>query len=346
MSVINVKNEVSAAISSIPLFSDGKSYLETKDEWNRHVSNLLEVSKNVDFIQPSRYFNGKDMKLDLNDCELWTWLFSEGSMTKTQVLSAFVRMQFYRPVFFQYNNYRYFSKDESRYICETQKFFLDHNDVKRAIVWKKDADGQDIWGEIDADGTGLVDAEDYSISDVEYKPIVNRISYTIQYSPIDIVDNRFFFNDVEYYVTYDMDGETKSKPISLFCNEFAGNLDNMDEVAEIDANGEFIIGETRYKVDGEKRILVVDWDVDDEEIWSSSSSSSILDAMYVQEIDVKNNMFAIDGVWYAIDGSKIRYAVNHDNRLVKLWFDQNHMAYNNVDDTRFQWLVEDGKEKI
>ena len=42
------------------------------------------------------------------------------------LLKAFVRTQFYRPLFFKPDNFLNFTTDESAYWCKTKKFYVNH----------------------------------------------------------------------------------------------------------------------------------------------------------------------------------------------------------------------------
>ena len=47
---------------------------------------------------------------------------------------------------------------------------------------------------------------DHRIRDFQYDSETNKVSYTIQYDPIDVVNGNFTFQDTQYFTMADDDG--------------------------------------------------------------------------------------------------------------------------------------------
>lgn len=145
------------------------------------------------------------------------WLFNANdNQTPETMLKAMVRTQIYRPLFFKPDNHVDFTDDATAYRCLTDKFYIDHNGTRQKLAF---IDGS--W-DVNRGDSGLGDTEEYNVRDVQYSLNLNQLGYTIQYQPISVVDNKFVYDDVEFYVVLNMDpgNELYNKPIAIWFNEF------------------------------------------------------------------------------------------------------------------------------
>ena len=173
-----------------------------KDKKGRE--DLFTVTENAEFVALSRLIkSGTTSTLDVNWSDVKRWMFesSPDNCSDEKMLKAFIKTQIYRPLFFKYNNYEKFTSNESAYYCYTDKSFIDHDGTERYMfvsnVSMSASDISRIKGqlELDANGKYTIDA-----SSINYFPISNKFEYSINYNPVQIVDNKFVINDVEFYV--------------------------------------------------------------------------------------------------------------------------------------------------
>ena len=62
---------------------------------------------------------------------------------------------------------------------------------------------------------------------IKYFNVSNKFEYSINYCPIDIVDNKFAFNDIEFYVVRPNGGD--NDPVnSIYFNEFQSNTEGQN----------------------------------------------------------------------------------------------------------------------
>lgn len=191
------------------------------------------------------------------------WLFDSDEQSQKNLLKAFVRTQIYRPLYFSPDNYETFTSDDTKYKCYTTKSFIDHNRIERSISVLNDSN----W----------LARDDYDISSATNDTNTNIVSYNLNYEPIDIVEDKFVFEEVQYYVADD--GQTKT----LHFNEFQKEM--MSEVSSITiSQNEFTFRGKTYTIDGNVLKVNVTGEFDDE---------------YVQEL-VEGKYFTIEGVWYVL----------------------------------------------
>lgn len=148
------------------------------------------------------------------------WMFSGGNCTDENMLKAFVRTQIYRPLFFKYNDYSFFSGKYSAYKCETTKWFVDHTGKEHQIVLEN--------GAVSKEQSQIVDDPDgkYTIpeGEISYLENDNQFEYYIHYKPVKIVEEKFVVDDVEFYVVRESNGNVG--PIkSIYFNQFHGRDD-------------------------------------------------------------------------------------------------------------------------
>ena len=77
--------------------------------------------------------------------------------------------------------------------------------------------------DVDKDKSGLRDSDKpYTIDGIKYFNISNKFEYQINYDPVDIKDNKFVVNDIEFYVVRPKEADpTPDMAInSIYFNEF------------------------------------------------------------------------------------------------------------------------------
>ena len=163
----------------------------------------------------------------------------------------------------------------------------------------------DDWGKVDPYLSELDSVPGvYEILDgsIRYFQKVNALEYQMRYEPIPIQDNKFVYNDVEYYVVYSEDNP--NRVTSVYYNQFNRAVFHADgEVQVDDENSEFTLNGSTYRIQ------------DGMILWISSDIT--FDTKYI--CDIRNNMFVLDGLWCVLsdDGTKIEYAKVDDNELKK-----------------------------
>lgn len=256
MSITNTLKEVMFAIQSTDFMTKCDSY----DEMNRRKdeNTLFKMEQNQDFVALSKLVLEDGVRLNVNwytDTQekpsVKTWMFSGGNCSDAKLLKAFIRTQIYRPLFFKYNNYVNFTDtgNEQVYSCTTTKWYCDHegNPPKRIVfqngTWPDDP-------KVDKHGSGLDDVPNvYAITDANYFKVSNKFEYHIEYAPVDIVDDKFVVNDVEFYVVRPNGGN--NDPVnSIYFNEFQNNTEGQNQVAKVDGG--------KFKLDGIEYVIVGD----------------------------------------------------------------------------------------
>ena len=135
------------------------------------------------------------------------WLYT--GQSDEDVLKAFIRTQIYRPMFFRHDDYVNFTHDESKYKCRTMKFYVDHEGIERLLYTNG--------GNVNQQESGLVGIPGkYTVDGIRYYADENRIEYYIHYDPIQIIDDKFVYGDVEFYAVREDDGSITC----LYFNEF------------------------------------------------------------------------------------------------------------------------------
>lgn len=120
----------------------------------------------------------------------------ENRQTPETLLKAFVRTHLYRPLFFDATDFNTFTTDPRAYWCKTEKSFVKHDGTEHQLV----LDRETLEVSQNESGLGRNNGNDYNITDIAYRTNTNMLDYTIEYDPIQIVDNKFVHRDIEYYV--------------------------------------------------------------------------------------------------------------------------------------------------
>ena len=206
MSSRNILKVVTDAVQDTDFFKRYDSYSALNE--NHNNTELFKLNKDVDFLKESGLV--KDGQINVKWDGMKNWLFSQ-DMTQETILKAFVKTQIYRNIFFDPTNYTNFTKDESKYTCVVDKFYINHDGLKKELKFTNVVDT------VDSTASGLnPSGEHRTIADIQYSRITNGLSYDIIYDSIDINDNKFIYQDIEFYVMINDDGN----PISVYFNQF------------------------------------------------------------------------------------------------------------------------------
>ena len=243
---------------------------------------------------------------------------SDENLSDVKLLRQFVKTQFYRPLYFKADDYQTFTKDARRYKCRTKKSYYSHTGDEHDIEW---LGGQ--FGVVDENGSGLGDSH---IQNVSYSKITNVLTYEVHEDPIPVVDNKFVYDDVEFYAPR---GENVTQITSIYFNEFQKDMASYARKVVIDQDGFFTIehdyltnfgdradfnsvnnqtgAKYRYQVvddNGGSGMVVLK--VDSTEVFDENSSGEHKYDEFRQE--VVDGRFSIGGVWYILKrGSDGKY---------------------------------------
>ena len=254
--------------------------------------------------------------LDVNWDTVYRWMFGQDNCSDENMLKAFIRTQIYRPLFFKHDDYTRFTSVELVYTATTNKYFIDHDGIKRFLCISNEAISPcTIKGELERDAGGKYVIDESSI---KYFNTTNKFEYDINYNPVDIVSNKFVINDVEFYVVRSGGGEYD--PVnSIYFNEFQGNTEGQNQVAQVSGN-KFNLNGKEYVIEGNEISIDAATKVFDE------TSTSADKGKYKEwKCDIVDDMFQFDGTWYVLaknddDGRyvSVGYADNKDNNLIEL----------------------------
>ena len=219
-------------------------------------------------------------------------------------------------MFFNDTDYVTFSQNPLVYTCETDKYFRDHNGVSHQLILDNWPDNPTV----NKSGSGLnrSPSDNFDIDNIQYHKPTNLLEYDINYDQIELVDDKFVNDDIEYYaVLVNVDGTQRVNHI--YFNEFQRELQSTADQVEI-SDDQFELNEKVYQIE-DGRITVdsaTEKFKDDEKEFKCEISTD----------DNGNEMFCIDGVWYNLVKSgktyiKLQYAKVDDNRLQCIDIDEN-----------------------
>ena len=148
MSLANAKAEMIASVQSTPFFKDFATY----DDLDTHQEDedLFQVRYNPEFAALSKYLDS-DNNISIDWSEARNELFGEWS-DDAKVLKNFIKTQFYRPMFFNPNDFKTFTNNIDVYHCDTEKFYTNHDGEQHKLVF---VPGD--WGNVDKNASGLND---------------------------------------------------------------------------------------------------------------------------------------------------------------------------------------------
>lgn len=254
-------------VQSCKFFKDYATYSELNE--NRGEDDLFKVNDNPQYAKLSNYVKtddtsttgyNEDGDINLDWSAISEELFGDESDPDDlgwgdgeKVLKNFVRTQIYRPIFFNPTDYfdntgnnKTFTTNKDAYWCSTTKWYADDEGAVHPLVFSSGTTVDTIGSEMDDD-----------ISDVEYYPLTNKLQYTINYDPITISNDKFVFEDVEFYVVKkEVDGAIV--PTSVYYNEFNKSVFSADGEVPV-ANDEFTLAGSKYKIVGDKVLWAASW---------------------------------------------------------------------------------------
>lgn len=188
------------------------------------------MGQNGSFIDKSRYSRSGVLSLDWSAVKQWMFTDSGENLSDVKLLRQLVKTQFYRPLYFKASDYQTFTKDSRRYWCRTKKSYYSHTGDEHDIEW---LGGQ--FGVVDETRSGLGDSH---IQNVSYSKITNVLTYEVHEDPIPVVDNKFVYDDVEFYAPR---GENVQEITSIYFNEFQKDMASYARKVVIDQDGFFTI---------------------------------------------------------------------------------------------------------
>jgi hypothetical protein len=321
-SAFNVRNEVLSSVRSAEFFSNYNTYNELAIETSN--PNLFKIVQDVGFAKTSNLVDDNG-KIRLNWEGIKSWLFPAAKQDDETLLKAFVRTQFYRPLFFKWDESDLFSKNTSAYKCHTEKRYVNHDGVECPLVF--------IGTEVDDQASLLVDGEGYAIKSIQYFKPTNVLKYVIQYDPIKIVDSKFVCNDIEFYVVF-MNG----KASVVYFNHFQNQVWTANQIAPVH-DGEFEVDGVVYKIEGNQVKVVGGFN-------GGEIGEDALSDKYAQEID--EGKFKFGETWFSVmedtNGNPvaIHYSNNQDTELKSMYVAQNGKGLCEELDMTFTFNDEDG----
>ena len=227
------------------------------------------------------------------------------------VFRSFVKSQVYRPLFFKHDNFVDFTTDASQYSCETEKTFFDHNGVEKPLAFV-----EGTWPsspQVDMVLSGISGIEGvYGIEDVQYSKQTNTLEYKISYNPVEIRNNRFLCNDIEFYVVRVGGGDRVS---CLYFNEFQKDMQSEAKKAVVEGNHFTLNGKT-YELELDESGNAIRLSIDGAtEVFSEDEKEF--------KCEIVNDRFKVDGVWYSLERengaySGLSYAGVDDYRLSQI----------------------------
>ena len=256
------------------------------------------------------------LKVNWNSVKNWLFNTSSNNCSDEAMLKAFIRTQIYRPLFFKYDNYVDFTSNSSAYTCTTEKYFIDHVGNEHPLPF-------DNWPEeytlkVDDIKELLESPEisngEYTVSrdTIQYFHISNKFEYVIAYNQLQIVDNKFVLNDVEYYVVRPDVGTGNLAVNSIYFNEFQGNLEGQNQIAKVTSN--------RFTLNGKEFAI----DTDRNEVSVDSATESFTGEEKEWKCDISDGQFHYDGTWYTLvkddngNYAEVQYSDPKDKKLVKI----------------------------
>ena len=319
MSQSNTKKEVVQDVSSMPFFKKCNSYDEMSSALDNTLftSTMFKMEEGADFIAKSNYtVAGDNSKLDISWNRLKNWLFPKSNQTDNTLLHKFVKTQFYRPMFFNDTDYVTFSQNPNVYRCDTDKYFRDHRGDRHQLILDNWPDNPVV--NKSSSGLNRKSSDNFNIDNIQYHKLTNLLEYDINYDQIELVDDKFVNEDIEYYaVLVNVDGTQRVNHI--YFNEFQKELQSAADQVEISGN--------QFELNGKI------YQIEDGRITVDSATTEFKDdeKEFKCEIltdDNGNEMFRIEGVWYNLvkSGStyaRLKYAKVDDNKLQCIDIDEN-----------------------
>lgn len=340
MSLTNTLKEVTFAVQSTKFINGCDSF--AKLARIRDDSDLFAMAENASFVALSNLVKSDGETLNVNwsqdggrGTDVKGWMFDHENCSDENMLKAFIRTQIYRPLFFQCNNYSNFTSNSEAYYCVTEKYFIDHVGNEHKVLFTNWPDEETLYISKDGaeDPNGIKDIlesdeishGEYTIpsDSIKYFPISNKFEYSISYNPVQIEDNKFVINDVEYYVVRS-DGEEDSPINSIYFNEFQSNTEGQNQVAQVIDGNKFTLNGLEYVIEGNEISIPSVTQVFDENATDDEVSDEDKGRYKEWKCDIVDDRFQFDGIWYVLvrdarnNYASVEYADNKDNKLIPL----------------------------
>ena len=168
----------------------------------------------------------------------------------------------------------------------------------------------DSSGRVVLGSSGLTGSEK-TFTGASYDTASNILEYNIKYNQKECNGNKFVHEDIEYFVVRN-NGSTTGTVNQICFNEFQKQMQSAAQAVTISSSGEFTLNGATFKlVEKESGARVLQF---------TGLAGLALDGLAVPKYreEIVDDMFCIEGVWYSIDGTDIKYAKVDDNLLVKL----------------------------
>lgn len=163
----------------------------------------------------------------------------------------------YRPLFFKWNNYENFTSNNLVYSCKTKKSYINHNGDEKPLVFVD----PDTMQEVNLTSSFLTRSAlggNYDVERVQYFNLVNALEYYLNYDPIQVVDNKFVFNDVEFY-TVKVGSGSDLRVSNIYFNEFQNQVHSANKTIPVNStNSTFVLNGKKYTIDDVNKVLLVE----------------------------------------------------------------------------------------
>lgn len=302
-----IVDQVSDIVRTSRFFSD---QFNDYDYASQHVndSDLFAINDENGFVFSSGLVSNGSLRVDWGDVK--EWMFSPDRQTQQDILKAFIRTKFYRPIFFKADGFdSHFSSDQSKYRCEVDRFYENHeHELTQLKIYSN--------GVIDEVESNL---DDDHIVNVKFDRTKNELSYDIKSDEIQIEDGKFTYGDVQHYVVYN--GEVAE---SIYFNKHVDIDSSIDDLVRVGEGGRFTINGVDYELvqDGGKTILKID------------RYPELDEDKFRQEL--VNDKFEIDGVSYVLERDEsgykfVRLSNGVDHELISVEVKDDNAIYGNLE---------------
>ena len=338
MSVTKAKEALVASLQSMKFFKDCGTYADM--DANKGDGDLFTIAQDLKFVSLSKYCIGSKLNVSWNEAK--NELFSTKWNNDVEVLNEFVLSQFYRPLFFNPTNFKDFTTNSSAYQCNTTKWFLDHDGVRKQLKFTA------TWGEVNASASGITSvAGKYTIQadSVKYYPLTNAVEYKMDYNPIQVIDDKFVYDDVEFFVSY---AESTQKATAVHFNKFVPDMFTTNHSAGITESDSgdrtFTLNGTKYIIRGDA-VLVANTQKDAEDVDVDIGPSAYKYAVR----HFSNDRFVLEGMMCVVGSDKVRFSRIDDNELKTIYLSTSgDKQIGRVDDMglQFEFYRASGKNMV
>lgn len=314
MSPSNALAEMTLAVQSMPFFKEHTDYQKLLS--NKDRDDLFTIRQNVEFASKSG-LAGDDGSLAVDWNEVKNWIFG-GEVTEESLVRAFMRTQFYRPLFFKADNYDMFTEDENLYKCETDMFYVNHNGVEHELVLDN--------GRVDLAASRLTRGDLGGSCEVTSATYLNTniLEYSLKYDEVSVVGNKFVLEDMEFFVLRPVaeSNEVNSVCFNVFQKETQPSNDQLEIV-----DNKFTLNGVEYEIEGESVVSVDSATQMFDENANETDANAAKYKEFKGEIDKGSvDRIRINGVWYVLEKEEneyrwLKYADIDDNKLVEVPID-------------------------